>query len=110
LGFVEKRVGNRAVAEEILQDAFVKSLAKQDQIRDSAIGWFYRVLRNAVIDHQRRQASTDRRLDAFAAELEAAEPADDGRDVVCRCVGELAATLKPRTPRRSAGSRSTACR
>lgn len=95
LGFVEKRVGNRAVAEEILQDAFVKSLDKHDQIRDSAIGWFYQVLRNAVIDHQKKQASADRRLEAFAAELDEAAPAGEARDVVCQCVGELAATLKP---------------
>lgn len=95
LSFVERRVGNRAVAEEILQDAFVKSLDKQDQIRDSAIGWFYQVLRNAVIDHQKKQASADRRLDAFAAELETASPTGEAQDVVCQCVRELAATLKP---------------
>lgn len=96
LGFVERRVGNRATAEEIVQDAFVRSLDRGDEIRDSAVGWFYRVLRNAVIDRQRRQAVADRRLDQFAAEL--ASSADGGEElagVVCRCVAELAGTLKP---------------
>src|SRR5688572_24291795 len=53
LAFVQRRVGDRAQAEEILQEAFVRSIAKADTIRDSAVAWFYRVLRNAIIDHQR---------------------------------------------------------
>ncbi len=96
LRFVERRVGNRALAEEIVQDAFVRTLTQGDEIRDSVIGWFYRVVRNAVIDHQRRQASANRRLDAFAAELDAST--DGGEElsrVACACVGTLAGTLKP---------------
>ena len=68
LAFVQRRVGDRALAEEILQDAFVRSIDKLDTVRDTAVGWFYRVLRNAIIDHQRRRAAATRRLDAYAAE------------------------------------------
>jgi RNA polymerase sigma-70 factor (ECF subfamily) len=96
LRYVERRVGNRAIAEEIVQEAFVRSLDRGDEIRDSVVGWFYRVLRNAVIDHQRRQAVANRRLDEFAAELETT--GDGGQElanVVCACVGQLAGTLKP---------------
>ncbi len=57
LRFVERRVGSRALAEEIVQDAFVHSLDGDAEIRESVVGWFYRVLRNAVIDI----ASGDRR-------------------------------------------------
>lgn len=95
LRYVERRVGDRALAEEIVQDAFVRSLDRGDEIRDSVIGWFYRVLRNAVIDHQRRQAVANRRLDALAAELAANEASDEARGVVCACVTRLADTLKP---------------
>lgn len=45
LAFIQKRVGNRATAEEILQDAFVRAIDKFDTVRETAIGWFYRVLR-----------------------------------------------------------------
>jgi RNA polymerase sigma-70 factor (ECF subfamily) len=96
VSFVERRVGSHAIAEEIVQDAFVRSLDHGDEIRDSVVGWFYRVLRNAVIDHQRRQAVANRRLDEFAAELETT--GDGGAElanVVCKCVGQLADTLKP---------------
>lgn len=96
LRYVERRLGNRAIAEEIVQEAFVRSLDRGDEIRDSVVGWFYRVLRNAVIDHQRRQAVANRRLDEFAAELETTR--DGGGElakVVCACIGQLAGTLKP---------------
>ena len=96
LRYVERRVGDRALAEEIVQDAFVKSLTRGDEIEESAVGWFYRVLRNAVIDRQRRQAVQSRRLDAFASELEAAaEASEEASRVACACVARLAATLKP---------------
>jgi len=94
LAFVERRVGNRALAEEILQDAFVRSVDKLDSVRDTAVGWFYRVLRNAIIDHHRKNAMVERRLEALAAEP---PPADDEElpRVVCKCVAQLADTLKP---------------
>jgi RNA polymerase sigma factor (sigma-70 family) len=99
LGFLEKRVGRRDVAEEILQDAFVRSIARGDQLRDdeSAVAWFYRLLRNALVDHHRRNAAERRGLDAFRD-----EPRDDGdaRDAelvaaVCACLTTLVDTLKP---------------
>ncbi len=96
LAFVERRVGSRDVAEEILQNAFVKNLEKFDTVRDSAIGWFYKVLRNAIIDRRRRQTTADKRLETYAVDLEATDARDDElHGVVCKCVGELASTLKP---------------
>jgi RNA polymerase sigma factor (sigma-70 family) len=96
LRYVERRVGSRALAEEIVQDAFVRSLDRGNDIRESAVGWFYRVLRNAVIDHQRRRAVADKRLDQLAAELQAeAAPSEDLARAACRCVSMLADSLKP---------------
>jgi len=95
LRYVERRVGDRALAEEIVQDAFVRSLGHAQEIRESVVGWFYRVLRNAVIDRQRRQAVVNRRLDAFASELESEQEAGELAGVACHCVVQLADTLKP---------------
>lgn len=98
LAFLQARVGSRAVAEDILQDAFVRGMNKIGELRDegSAVAWFYRLLRNAVIDRQRRDAAAGRRLDALAAELdEGVEPAPELRGAVCQCVARLADTLKP---------------
>jgi len=98
LGFLQKRVGDRALAEDILQEAFVRGLDKLGTLEkdESATAWFYRILRNAVVDHHRRRASVDKKLEAFAAELEQhVQPEGEVRGAVCRCVGELAGTLKP---------------
>lgn len=98
LGFLQSRVGSRALAEDILQDAFVRGIGKLDSLRDdeSAVAWFYRILRNAVVDHRRRHEVTDRRLAALAAELDVtAEPDTELRGVVCQCVARLADNLKP---------------
>jgi RNA polymerase sigma factor (sigma-70 family) len=96
LAFVQRRVGDRALAEEILQDAFVRSIDKQAEVRENAVGWFYRVLRNAIVDAQRRRAAAARRLEAYAQEPE--ERAGDDEElerVVCKCIAGLADTLKP---------------
>ncbi|HEU0035535.1 MAG TPA: sigma-70 family RNA polymerase sigma factor [Kofleriaceae bacterium] len=96
LAFVERRVGDRALAEEILQSAFVKNLDKLDTVRDTAVGWFYRVLRNAIIDHVRRRSAEGRKVEGYAAERELTDAPDDELErTVCKCVGELADTLKP---------------
>jgi RNA polymerase sigma-70 factor (ECF subfamily) len=97
LGFLAARVGDRALAEDILQDAFVRGISRLEGLRDdeSAIAWFYRILRNAVIDHHRRHEVKDRRLAALAAELDAAQPEHDVHGIVCQCVARLADNLKP---------------
>lgn len=98
LAFLERRLGDRALAEDILQDAFVKSLQKEEEIRDeaSSVAWFYRMLRNAVIDHYRRAGARSRALEGLARELaDAVEPAPEIRDEICGCVSRLASTLKP---------------
>jgi len=98
LGFLERRVGSRALAEDILQDAFVRGIDKLDALRsdESAVAWFYRLLRNAVIDHRRRSSVTDRKLEAFALELTLHnEPEEHTQRAICQCVGALAGSLKP---------------
>jgi len=98
LAFLQKRVGDRALAEDILQEAFVRGLHKVGTLEkdESASAWFYRILRNAVIDHHRHRTAVGRKLGAFALELEQHVQAEaDVRGAVCRCVGQLAGTLKP---------------
>jgi len=96
LAFVQKRVGSAAVAEDILQDAFVRNLEKLDTVRETAVGWFYRILRNAIIDHHRRNAAAERRHEAYAREAQLDEEHDEElHSVVCKCVAQLTETLKP---------------
>ncbi len=97
LGFLERRVGSRETAEDILQDAFTRGLDRAGTLRDegSVLAWFYRSLRNAVVDHYRRNDARRRSLDSFAASLDPAAADAETQDEVCKCVLSLAQTLKP---------------
>jgi RNA polymerase sigma-70 factor (ECF subfamily) len=98
LRYLERRVGDRALAEDILQDAFAKVSARPEQAPhdEGIVPWFYRTLRNAAVDQFRRRAAADRAYEAFAREIETHEaPAGELEAEICACVSRLATTLKP---------------
>jgi len=98
LAFLERRVGNRELAEDLLQDAFVRGIDRIGTLRepDSARAWFYRTLRNAIVDAQRKRGANDRRLEVLRLALEdAATPDADLDHAICLCVSRIASTLKP---------------
>lgn len=92
------RVGSRAAAEDLLQAAFVRGLERGGDWLDSesAVAWFYGLLRNASTDFSRRRVAQRRAVNRHSAEarltaeLEAAVEA-----AVCECVRGLIPTLKP---------------
>jgi RNA polymerase sigma factor (sigma-70 family) len=98
LAFVERRVGSREVAEDVLQEAFVRGLARADQLQeqDSVVAWFYRSLRNALVDHWRKTSSAKRIFEQPGVS-DVAEPAIDPElmQTVCECATSLLETLKP---------------
>jgi RNA polymerase sigma-70 factor (ECF subfamily) len=98
LAFLEKRIGSREDAEEILQSAFATAVEKGGGIEDeeSVVAWFYRLLRNALTDHLRRRAAGERALRARAAEAPLADEPDPALErAVCQCVKGLVPLLKP---------------
>lgn len=98
LDFLTRRVSDRAVAEDLLQEAFVRGLDRIETLRDgeSVVAWFYRSLRNSVIDSYRRKGAAARKLEALAREMEqATEPDAELAQSVCKCIVRLAETLKP---------------
>jgi predicted RNA polymerase sigma factor len=72
LRYLARRVGDRELAEDILQDAFIKVMDRPDQspAGEGLIPWFYRTLRNAAIDRFRRREAASRAVESFARELE----------------------------------------
>lgn len=97
LRFVERRVGSREAAEDILHDVLARNLSRLEELPDEArLPWLFRVLRHAIIDARRRSGARTRALDAFAREHAARVatlPAEAPRQ--CACVGRLVRTLKP---------------
>lgn len=98
LAFLERRVESRDAAEEILQAAWVRAVEKGGDLQssESSVAWFFRLLRNAVIDHYRRRAARGRWLEASGADAATSSSIDEElHREVCACFGELIPTLKP---------------
>ncbi len=81
LGFLARRVGSREVAEDLLQEAFVRGLSRARSLRDQ----------DSAVGAERRA------LERMAAEPEGVEPPPDEElmRTVCACVASLLDTLKP---------------
>jgi RNA polymerase sigma-70 factor, ECF subfamily len=60
-GFIARRVGDRAVTEDLTASTFERALGavRRDDFRNDAFGGFlYRVAANAIVDHARRSRHT----------------------------------------------------
>ena len=84
--FIRARVSDRATAEDILQDVFVKIQKRLGQLQDPAKlqGWIYLIARNAIIDHYRTRKETVEVPETLPAE----SAVDDGE------IGELQAAFR----------------
>ena len=96
--FLESRLGNALDAEDILQAAFVKTIDKGDTIRDgeTVVAWFYRLLRNALIDHYRHRNAEHKaltRVAGMSVDTDRPEPAVER--AICQCVHGLLPTINP---------------
>lgn len=100
LRFIERRLGSRVEAEEVLQRFALRALEKASDLRDvrAVRGWLGRVLATTIADHQRRALVQGRReiaIDAGSTEGLAAEPDPDLDQAVCDCLYQLLPTMKP---------------
>ena len=95
LAFVRGRVASAELAEDLLQDAVARALESAATVRGPIDAWFFRILRNAVVDHMRRRGASARALEALEQELpQSAPPPGDVRHP-CPCVLRLQKELKP---------------
>ncbi len=74
--FIQKRVGNDQVADDILQDVFIKIHLHLASLEDETRlqSWIYQITRNAIADYYRRESNPPMPLEEF---LPAADDADD---------------------------------
>src|ERR1700753_1860317 len=96
LAFVQRRVSDPELAKDILQAAYLRAFEHQDDFKpdESAVAWFYRLLRNAVIDSYRRHAAKEKALEAWARDLEA-RPSVEQQNEICGCLDGVIEGLKP---------------
>jgi RNA polymerase sigma factor (sigma-70 family) len=98
LGFVQRRVQDAATAEDILQAAYIRALQHEGELQDreSVVGWFYRVLRNAVIDLYRRRSSESKALKEWGREMEGQSvPSHEIQNEICACLSRVMDTINP---------------
>jgi RNA polymerase sigma-70 factor (ECF subfamily) len=98
LAFVRRRVHDASAAEDILQIAYARAIAKEQSLktRGSADAWFFRILRNAIIDHYRHTAVETRTLLPLALGAEAQAPAPDmAPSHTCPCLSTALDQLQP---------------
>jgi RNA polymerase sigma-70 factor (ECF subfamily) len=95
LGFVRARVIDRESAEDVLQLAYTKVFEHPAEVPvGHEVPWFYRVLRNAVIDRHRRLDVEGRQRDQWEHDpTRVSETEQKGR--LCRCTMKALASLKP---------------
>jgi RNA polymerase sigma-70 factor (ECF subfamily) len=91
--FLAYRTGDRALAEDLLADAFERALrGRYNPRKGSAKTWLYAIALNVLRDHVRRSAAESRAY----ARVDAGEGADpfagvEVRDELMRALGALAA-------------------
>ncbi|HEY8996808.1 MAG TPA: sigma-70 family RNA polymerase sigma factor [Edaphobacter sp.] len=96
LGFVVRRVGDRSTAEDLLQLAYTRAIERMDSLGnpEMARAWFYRILRNIVVDFYRHRAMETKLMEpmeaTFDTPIEVREQAN-----ICRCMDRAVERLKP---------------
>jgi RNA polymerase sigma factor (sigma-70 family) len=95
--FLAARVGNAADAEDLLQNGLVKALSRADEVKDGekAVAWFYKILRNVIIDHIRSRTAAAKRDDQWAADSATLAEDVEAERQICACFDRLLPTLKP---------------
>lgn len=101
-GFLSKRLGDAALAEDLLQQCFMKAMAHFHSIKqmDKVIPWFYQILRHALIDFYRSQETDAKRFQTFLNETETlgthqVPSLDELHPTICACLDRLLVKLKP---------------
>jgi len=70
--FILKRVGESSLAEDILQDVFVKIHSNIDNLKEEQKikGWLFRIARNCIIDYYRKRKIDSKELkDSYGYEM-----------------------------------------
>jgi RNA polymerase sigma factor (sigma-70 family) len=91
-----RRVRTEADAEDIVQQALLRAAERAASVEETARAraWFYRVLRNAIVDHHRKSpGDRDRREDAELEDI--AEDAVVEAPTPCACGPRLLDGLRP---------------
>lgn len=89
--FIRSRIRDHVAAEDILQEVFVKIQRKLPTLRagERLDAWVWRITRNAISDHFRRQRPSEPLASEIASDLENSASLPDLTPCVRRFIAEL---------------------
>jgi RNA polymerase sigma factor (sigma-70 family) len=95
LAYVQARISDPDLAEDILQESLLRALRSAPRLRDQErlIPWFYRILHNAIVDVYRHRQVELKAIEALGVDELSLEPEDATE--LCQCFYGLIPTLKP---------------
>jgi RNA polymerase sigma-70 factor, ECF subfamily len=93
LSFVVSKVRDKATAEDIVQEVFIKVFTRSSQLKESEkiSGWIFQITRNAVADHFRRSSKSIQPID-----VDWDGTSQEFNDCVAYCLNALMSTLPDR--------------
>lgn len=95
LAFVRRRISDPELAEDVLQGSLLKAVEAAPRLRDDQklVPWFYRILRNSIVDAYRRVAAEGQQVDMSLTDDVAMD--EEERRILCACFQALLPDLKP---------------
>lgn len=95
LAFIIGKVGDKALAEDILQEVFIKVHKNIDAVNEikQLNAWLYQICRHAIIDHYRSKKNDTGQNDDEIAKLVAVEESSADQVQLNTCIGILIADL-----------------
>lgn len=94
-GFARKRLGNDDLAADAVQESLLRALKAAPRLHHdhNLLAWFYRILRNVIVDLHRRHHRERTLSEAVLAE--SMEPDPELESAACHCLRGLLSTLSP---------------
>ena len=96
-GYLVRRCGSDALAEDLTSETFLAAVdaCRRDAVPSLTVGWLVGVARHKLVDHWRRQAAEERRLEAVATLHDDSGPTVDVRELDERRALATLAVLGP---------------
>ena len=100
--FLHRRVQDDFTVQDLLQQSFVKAIQQQHSLtnEESVVPWFYRILRNTVIDYYRSHASENTHRNDFLKQSRVLDDdqvpsLDEIKPIICTCLDGVLSALRP---------------
>ncbi len=95
--YVHHRINDPELAEDIVHDSLLRALRAAPGLRDDErlIPWFFRILRNSVVDEYRKRDVARRHIAPTGELPDLPDLSKDDERTICACFEALLPSLRP---------------